>query len=113
MVLKCQVVEKVSQKVNTYICLEVYITENYKKIVYLDSAEVELLKMYTKKQQYKKGEITLANLVTALEGILTTDAMLANLTSLIPVVGGLIVFAFTFRLVRKMIKGASKGKANI
>ena len=50
MVLKCQVVEKVSQKVNTYICLEVYITENYKKIVYLDSAEVELLKMYTKKQ---------------------------------------------------------------
>lgn len=55
----------------------------------------------------------MANLVTALEGILTTDAMLANLTSLIPVVGGLIVFAFTFRLVRKMIKGASKGKANI
>ena len=50
MVLKCQVVEKVSQKGNTYICLEVFLTENYKKIVFLDSAEVELLKMYTKKQ---------------------------------------------------------------
>lgn len=52
-------------------------------------------------------------LVTALQEILSTDAMLANLTTLIPVIGGLILFAFTFRIVRKMIKGASKGKANI
>lgn len=55
----------------------------------------------------------MANLTTALQGILNTDAMLANLTTLIPVVGGLIIFAFTFRLVRKMVKGAGKGKANI
>lgn len=52
-------------------------------------------------------------LVTALQGILTTEAMLANLTLLIPVIGGLILFAFTYRIVRRMIKGASKGKANI
>lgn len=52
-------------------------------------------------------------LVTALQGILNTEAMIANLTSLIPVIGGLILFAFTFRIVRKMIKGASKGKANV
>lgn len=52
-------------------------------------------------------------LVTALEGILTTDAFMANLTSLVPVIGGVLVFAFTYRLVRKIIKGASKGKANI
>lgn len=55
----------------------------------------------------------MGNLVTALQGILTTDSLLGNLTTLIPVVGGLIIFSFTFRLIRKMIKGASKGKANI
>lgn len=52
-------------------------------------------------------------LVTALEDILTTDAFMANLTSLVPVIGGVLIFAFTYRLVRKLIKGAQKGKANI
>lgn len=52
-------------------------------------------------------------LVTALEGILTTDAFMANLTSLVPVIGGVLIFAFTYRLVRKIVKGAAKGKANI
>lgn len=52
-------------------------------------------------------------LVSALQGILNTESMIANLTTLIPVIGGLILFAFTFRIVRKMIKGASKGKANV
>lgn len=55
----------------------------------------------------------MANLVTALQSILTTDAMFTNLTALIPVLGGVLIFAFTYRLVRKVIKGASKGKANI
>lgn len=59
------------------------------------------------------GESGMTALVTALQGILNTDSMIANLTSLIPVIGGLILFAFTFRIVRKMIKGASKGKANL
>lgn len=49
MSLKCQVVEKVSAKGNTYVCLEIYLTENYKKVVFLDQAELELLKLYTKK----------------------------------------------------------------
>lgn len=61
----------------------------------------------------KSSGTGMSALVTALQEILSTDAMLANLTSLIPVIGGLILFAFTFRIVRKMIKGASKGKANI
>lgn len=52
-------------------------------------------------------------LVTALQGILTTDAFMANLTSLVPVIGGVLIFAFTYRLVRKIVKGAAKGKANI
>ena len=52
-------------------------------------------------------------LVTALKGILTTEEFMANFTSLVPVVGGVLIFAFTYRLVRKLIKGAQKGKANI
>lgn len=52
-------------------------------------------------------------LVTALKSILTTDAFMTNLTSLVPVIGGVLIFAFTYRLVRKLIKGAQRGKANI
>lgn len=56
---------------------------------------------------------TMEGLVTALKTILTTDAMFANLTSLIPVIGGILLFAFTYRIVRKMITKASTGKAGI
>ena len=60
------------------------------------------------------GETTaMADVVTALQGILTTNAMFTNLASLIPVVGGVLIFAFTYMIVRKIIKGASKGKARI
>lgn len=52
-------------------------------------------------------------LVTALEGILDSTAMFANLTALIPAVGGVLVFAFTYRIIKRMISGASKGKARI
>lgn len=55
----------------------------------------------------------MADLVTALQGILSSSTMFTNLTALIPVVGGVLVFAFTYRIVRKMISGASKGKARI
>jgi asparagine N-glycosylation enzyme membrane subunit Stt3 len=51
--------------------------------------------------------------VTALQGILTTDAMFTNLAALIPVVGGVLIFAFTYRIVKKIVKGASKGRAAI
>lgn len=47
--VKCQLVEKVSQKGNKYICLEITLTENYKKIVFLDTAEIELLKVSASK----------------------------------------------------------------
>lgn len=53
------------------------------------------------------------NVITALQSILTTDAMFANLALLIPVLGGLLVFAFTYRIIRRMITGAPKGKARI
>lgn len=58
-------------------------------------------------------ETGMSALVTALQGILTTDAFMANLTALVPVIGGVLIFAFTYRLVRKIVKGAAKGKANI
>lgn len=59
------------------------------------------------------GETGMSALVTALQGILNTNAMIENLTLLIPVVGGVLIFAFTWRIVRRMISGAQKGKAKV
>lgn len=56
---------------------------------------------------------SMSAVVTALQNILTTDAMFTNLAALIPVVGGVLIFAFTYRIVRKVVSGASKGKAKI
>lgn len=52
-------------------------------------------------------------LATALQGILTTDKFFGNLTTLVPVIGGVLIFAFTYRIVRRIVKGAQKGRANI
>lgn len=51
--------------------------------------------------------------VTALQSILTTDAMFTNLAALIPVVGGVLIFAFTYRIIRKIVGGAQRAKAKI
>lgn len=59
------------------------------------------------------GATTMSALVTALQSILTTDAMFTNLSALIPVVGGVLIFAFTYRIVRRIVKSAQRGKANI
>lgn len=59
------------------------------------------------------GATGMSGLVTALQSILTTDAFMGALTSLIPVVGGVLLFAFVYRIVRRLIKGTAKGKANI
>ena len=56
---------------------------------------------------------TMSSVVTALQSILTTDAMFTNLAALLPVVGGVLIFAFTYRIIRKIIKGAQRGKASI
>lgn len=56
----------------------------------------------------------MSSVVTALQSILTTDAMFTNLAALIPVLGGVLIFAFTYRLISKrLIPGAQKGKAKI
>ena len=59
------------------------------------------------------GAKGMEGLVSALSGILTTDAFMGALTDLIPVVGGVLLFAFVYRIIRRMIKGTAKGKANI
>lgn len=43
--IKCNLVEKVSKKGNNYLCLEIYLTDTYKKIVFLEPSEIELLKL--------------------------------------------------------------------
>lgn len=60
-----------------------------------------------------EGANGMSALVTALQGILTTDAFMANLTALVPVIGGVLVFAFTYRMVRRIISGSSKGRARV
>ena len=56
---------------------------------------------------------SMSAVVTALQSILTTDAMFTNLASLIPVVGGVLIFAFTYRIIKRIVKGAQGGKARI
>lgn len=55
----------------------------------------------------------MSNVVSALQSALNTDAMFTNLGVLIPVVGGVLIFAFTYRIIRRIIKGANSGKARI
>lgn len=60
------------------------------------------------------GESTaMSSVVSALQSILTTDAMFTNLAALIPVVGGVLIFAFTYRIIRRIVNGSQKGKAKI
>lgn len=56
---------------------------------------------------------SMSSVVTALQSILTTDAMFTNLASLIPVVGGVLIFSFTYRIIVRIVKGAQKGRARI
>ena len=59
------------------------------------------------------SETAMSQVVTALTSILTTDAMFTNLAALIPVVGGVLIFSFTYMVIKKIIKGASRGRAKI
>ena len=45
MPIKCELVEKISKEGNKYICLEIQLTPNYKKLVFLNSAELEIIKL--------------------------------------------------------------------
>lgn len=51
MEVKATLEERVSQKGNPYKCLVVKLTDTYEKIVFLEPAEIELLKQLDKKQK--------------------------------------------------------------
>lgn len=49
-VMKVELVEKTSSKGNKYIALEIHLTPTYTKTVFLEKAEVELVKSIAKVQ---------------------------------------------------------------
>lgn len=51
--------------------------------------------------------------VTAFETTFGTDQMWTELTKAGALVGLVVVFAFGYRVVRRLVGGASKGKAKI
>lgn len=46
MVITAELVNKVSKNGKSYVCVELYLTDNVKKTVFLTDAEVELVKMF-------------------------------------------------------------------
>lgn len=46
--VKAVLVDRTSKKGNKYTCIEVYITNNIKKLIFLSDAELELLKLSNK-----------------------------------------------------------------
>lgn len=43
--IKATLVEKISKNNKPYVCIEVYVTDKIKKLVFLTDAELELLKL--------------------------------------------------------------------
>ena len=43
--LPCTLESKTSKEGNPYLCLSIKITNNYEKVVFLDKAEIELIKV--------------------------------------------------------------------
>lgn len=52
-------------------------------------------------------------LVTALGEAITLDSLIGTITSFIPVVAVVLGFSFAYYVLRRIIKGASKGRARI
>lgn len=61
------------------------------------------------------GDSSMSDFVTALTGTngLTGEALWGTVSSLIPVIVGVATFALGFYLVRKLVKGMSKGKFKV
>lgn len=47
MKLNAILVEKISKKGKQYVAIEIQLSENYKKLVFLDSSEMEILRLST------------------------------------------------------------------
>lgn len=50
--------------------------------------------------------------LTAAEGGITSANLWAEATAAAPLIIGIFIFAFGYRLVRKLLKSGSKGKVN-
>lgn len=55
----------------------------------------------------------MSGLVTALGEAITLDSLIGTITSFIPVVGVVLGFSFAYYVLRRIIKGAGKGRARI
>lgn len=53
------------------------------------------------------------NAVTALTTTVSADALWDTFATAVPYLGVIVVFGFGIYLVRRMVKGVSKGKAKI
>lgn len=51
--------------------------------------------------------------ITALSSTVSADALWGVFNTAVPYIGVIVLVAFGFRLVRKMVKGVSKGKTNM
>lgn len=51
--------------------------------------------------------------ITAFQSSWNTGSMWGELTAAGALIGLVVVFAFGYRVIRKLVKGVSKGKANI
>lgn len=60
-----------------------------------------------------EGATGASGLATSLGTSVTAAGLFDSVAPFIPFVGGIVLFAFGYRVLRKAIKGASKGKANI
>lgn len=49
--------------------------------------------------------------VTALTTAITPTALWAALAEVAPFIGIVVIFAFSYRILRRLVSGASKGKA--
>ena len=55
----------------------------------------------------------MSNFVSEAAEVINSSTMWTEATNAVPLIGGIIVFALGFYIVRRVLKGASKGKFKI
>lgn len=60
-----------------------------------------------------EGATGIAGFVNAVQAGVTMDALWGTLTAFVPLLITMVLFAFGYKVVKKVIKGTSRGKASI
>lgn len=60
-----------------------------------------------------EGGSPMAGVITALSSEITVAKLMALLADIVPFVGIMVIAAFGYRLFRKLVSGANKGKAKV